>query len=53
MSSSSYFTTPNYKVNQDRKLVQLADKAIHFSKELLVSTSWQPLVVLGTSAALR
>ncbi|KAK4698916.1 cyclopropane-fatty-acyl-phospholipid synthase, partial [Phenoliferia sp. Uapishka_3] len=44
--SSSYFSTPNYRREQG-KLVDFADKAIHGAKELLVSNSWGPIVVLA------
>ena len=44
--SSSYFSTPNYRREQG-KLVDFADKAIHGAKEVLVSHSWGPIVVLG------
>lgn len=45
--SSSYFKTPNYREAEQNKLVALADKVIHGSKEVLVSRGWGPLVVLG------
>lgn len=46
--SSDYLNTPNYKPNEDAsKLVQIADRAIHYAKETVVSNSWGPLVVLG------
>lgn len=49
--SSDYLKTPNYKpINADSsKIVQIADKAIHYAKETLVANSWGPLVVLGGS----
>lgn len=42
---SSYFSTPNYKENG--KIASLADKVMNGSKEMLLSKSWGPLVVLA------
>jgi hypothetical protein len=50
-TSSSYFKTANYVPDTgSHALVQIADKAVHYSKEFLVSRSWTPLVVLGPSS---
>lgn len=43
---SSYFSTPNYN-KENGKLAGLADSLVNGSKELLVSKSWGPLVVLA------
>ncbi|KAK4046516.1 hypothetical protein OIO90_006545 [Microbotryomycetes sp. JL221] len=42
---SSYFSTPNYK--EAGKLAGAADRLVNGSKELLLSKSWGPLVVLA------
>lgn len=43
---SSYFSTPNYN-KENGKLAGLADSLVNGSKELLLSKSWGPLVVLA------
>ncbi|KAM0789871.1 hypothetical protein ACM66B_006717 [Microbotryomycetes sp. NB124-2] len=42
---SSYFSTPNYK--ESSKLASAADRLVNGSKELLLSKSWAPLVLLA------
>ncbi|KAI5481275.1 hypothetical protein MNV49_004897 [Pseudohyphozyma bogoriensis] len=47
--SSSYFATPNYKEGKG-KLISAVDRVVHGAKELVVSNSWGPMVVLARTA---